>query len=69
MKENEKTFKEYTINVFTYTPKDTSSNWCHNYMSEFFYYTYLELIQVFCKCHHKIQNDDDALLTTRRTQM
>jgi hypothetical protein len=40
VKANAKTFEEYTINAFNYTLKDTTSNWCHNYMSEFLDYTF-----------------------------
>jgi hypothetical protein len=35
IKENVETFEDYIINVFSYMLKDTTSNWCHNYMSKF----------------------------------
>jgi hypothetical protein len=35
VKANAKTFEEYIINVFSYTLRDTTSYWCHNYMLEF----------------------------------
>jgi hypothetical protein len=57
VKENAETFKEYIINAFRYTLKDTSSNYCHNYMLKFPNCIYLEFIQTFCKCHKNIQND------------
>jgi hypothetical protein len=43
MKANAKTFEEYIINAFSYTLKDTTSNWCHNYMLKFLDCTFLEL--------------------------
>jgi hypothetical protein len=43
MKVNAKTFKEYIINAFSYTLRDITSNWCHNYMSKFLDYTFSEL--------------------------
>jgi hypothetical protein len=33
---NVETSEEYMINVFSYTLRDTTSEWCHNYMSECF---------------------------------
>jgi hypothetical protein len=52
-KTNAKTFEEYTINAFTYTLRDTTSNWCHNYMSEFlnctFFRAYISILQIFSK--------------------
>jgi hypothetical protein len=35
VKVNAKTSKEYIINAFSYMLRDTTSNWCHNYMSNF----------------------------------
>jgi hypothetical protein len=43
VKENAKTFEEYIINSFSYTLRDTTLNWCHNYMSKFPHYTFLKL--------------------------
>ncbi len=57
VKENAKNSEKYTINVFSYTLKDISSNLCHNYMSNFPDYIFLKLTQAFCKCHWKTQND------------
>jgi hypothetical protein len=51
IKANVETFEEYIINVFSCMLKDITSNWCHNYMSEFPDYTLSELTQAFCKCH------------------
>jgi hypothetical protein len=56
-KTNAKTFEEYIIKVFNYTLRDTTLNWCHNYMSKFPNGIFLERIQAFCKRHQKIQND------------
>ncbi len=42
VKVNVKTYKEYIINVFNYTLKDTTSDWCHNYMLEFLDYILLK---------------------------
>ncbi len=33
MKANTETSKKHVINVFSYKLRDTTSNWCHNYMS------------------------------------
>ncbi len=55
MEENEKTSKKYIINAFSYMLKDTTSNWCYNYMLEFLHYTFSELTQAFYKCHQKIK--------------
>jgi hypothetical protein len=35
VKANAKTFEEYIINMFSYTLKDTASDWCYKYMSKF----------------------------------
>jgi hypothetical protein len=53
VKANVKTFEEYIINAFSYTLRDTTSNWCHNYMSEFPNYIFSELTHAFCKHHQK----------------
>jgi hypothetical protein len=37
--------------------KNTTSDWCHNYMSKFLDYTFSELTPAFYKCHWKTQND------------
>jgi hypothetical protein len=34
-KTNVKTFEEYIINAFSYTLKDTTLDWCHNYILKF----------------------------------
>jgi hypothetical protein len=57
VKPNAKTFKKYITNAFNYTLRNTTSDWCHNYMLEVLDYTFLELTQAFCKCHREIQND------------
>jgi hypothetical protein len=57
IKANAKTFEEYIINAFSYMLRNTTSNWCHNYMSKFLEYTFSELTQAFCKRHQKTKND------------
>jgi len=37
------TSKMYIINAFRYTSKDTTSDWCHNYMLEFSNYIFAKL--------------------------
>jgi len=54
VKVNAKTFKEYIIIAFNYMLRDITWDWCHNYMSKFPDYTFLELTKAFCKCHRKI---------------
>jgi hypothetical protein len=56
-KENAKTSKIYIINEFSYTLKDTTSDWCHNYMLEFPNCIFSELTHAFCKPHRKTHND------------
>jgi len=53
VKTNVETSKEFIINAFSYTLRDITSNWCHNYMSEFSNNIFSELTQAFCKCHQK----------------
>jgi hypothetical protein len=43
MKANVKTFKEYIISAFSYTLRDATLKWCHNYMLEFPDYIFSEL--------------------------
>jgi hypothetical protein len=43
IKANAETFEEYTINAFNYMLKDTTSDWCHNYMLKFPDYTFSKL--------------------------
>ncbi len=62
VKVNVKNFEEYIINAFSYMLKDKASDWCHNYMSKFPNCIFLELRQTFCKCHRKIQNDEQIYM-------
>jgi hypothetical protein len=43
IKINAKTFEKYIINVFNYMLRDTTSDWWHNYVSNFPYCIFLEL--------------------------
>jgi hypothetical protein len=43
IKPNVETFEEYIINVFSYMLRDTTLDWCHNYMSKKFNYIFSEL--------------------------
>jgi len=51
MKVDVETSKKYIINAFNYMLKDTTSDWCHNYMLEFFNCIISELTHAFYKCH------------------
>jgi len=62
VKANVKTFEEYIINVFSYTLRNTTLEWCHNYMSKFPNYMFLELTHAFCKCDRKTQNDEQIYM-------
>jgi len=62
VKVNAKTFEEYIINAFNYTLRDTTLDWCHNYMSEFPDYTFSKLTRAFYKRHQKIQNDEQIYM-------
>jgi hypothetical protein len=53
MKANVETFEKYIINAFSYTLRDTTSNWCHNYVLKFHDCTFSEFTQAFCKRHRK----------------
>jgi hypothetical protein len=57
VKKKIETFEEYFINAFSYMLRNTTLNWCHNYMSEFHDYIFLEFTRAFCKLHWKIEND------------
>ncbi len=57
VKANAKTSKEYIISAFSYTLRDTTSNWWHNYMSKFLDCIFSELTHAFYKRYQKIQND------------
>jgi hypothetical protein len=57
MKLNGETYEEYIVNAFNYTLRKMASYWGHNYMLEFLDYNFFELMQVFNKHHHKMQND------------
>ncbi len=57
VKANVKTYEKYIINAFNYLLRDTTLNWCHNYMSKFPNGTFSKLTQPFCKRHQKIQID------------
>jgi hypothetical protein len=68
IKTNAKTSKEYTINAFSSTLRDTTSDWCHNYMLEFPNYIFLELTQAFCKHHRKTQNDEQIYMDLKNVK-
>jgi hypothetical protein len=51
IKANAETFEEYNINAFSYTFKDTASNWCDNYMSKKFVCIFSKLTNAFYKHH------------------
>ncbi len=53
VKVNGKTLEEYIVNVFNYTSRKMTLDWCHNYMLEFLDYAFLKLTQTFCKGHQK----------------
>jgi hypothetical protein len=44
VKANVKTYEEYIINAFSYMLKNTILYWCHNYMSKFPNYIFLEFM-------------------------
>jgi len=54
VKTNAETSKKYIITTFNYMLKDTTSNWCHNYMSKFLNCIFSELTHALYKCHQKI---------------
>ncbi len=59
---NGETSKEYIINAFSYTLKKMALDLCHNYMLDFPNYIYLKLTHTFCKCHQKIENDEQIYM-------
>ncbi len=62
IKMNGETFDKCVTNAFNYTMKETTSDWCHNYMLEFPNYVFFELTQTFYKCHQKTQNDEQIYM-------
>jgi len=56
VKVNVKTSEKFIINVFSYTLRDITSDWCHNNMLEF-HDSISKFTQSFCKCHRKTEND------------
>jgi hypothetical protein len=50
--------KEYIINAFDYTLRKTTSNWCHNYISENPNYIFLNKFKHFVNVikKHKMMN-------------
>ncbi len=62
IKANAETSKEYVINMFSYTLRDTASDQCHNYMSKFLTYIFLKFIQAFGNRHHNTQNDEQIYM-------
>ncbi len=62
IKRNVETFEKYIINAFSYMLRDMTSDWCHNYMSKFPNFIFSELTQAFCKCHQKIQNNNQIYM-------
>ncbi len=43
---NGKTFEEHIINAFSYTLRETTSNWRHNYMSKFLDYIFWHYVNI-----------------------
>jgi hypothetical protein len=62
IKANTKTFEEHIINAFNYTLKNTTSDYCHNYMLRFLDYIILKLTKTFYKCHRKTHNDEQIYM-------
>jgi len=65
VKINAEISKKYIINAFSYMLRDTTSNWCHNYMSKFSDCTFSELTHAFCKCHWKTSNDEQIYMESK----
>jgi hypothetical protein len=61
-KANGETFEEYIINTFSYTLRETTSYWCHNYILIFHNYIFFGLTHMFCKCHQKTQNNEQIYM-------
>ncbi len=68
VKVNAKTSEKYIINAFRYTLWDTTSEWCHNYMSKFLNCIFSKLTQAFCKHHRKTQNDEQIYMELKNTK-
>jgi hypothetical protein len=66
VKVNVETSKGHIINAFGFMLKDTTSAWCHNYMSEFPNCTFSKLTHAFCKHHQKIQNDEQIYMELKK---
>jgi hypothetical protein len=59
---NGKTLEEYIINAFSYTLRETTSNWCHYYISKKLNCIFKKLYQAFCKHNQKTHNDEQILM-------
>ncbi len=66
MKAIAETSEEYVIDAFNNTLKSITSNWCHNYMSNFPNCIFLELTQAFYKHHQKTHNDEQIHMELKK---
>ncbi len=62
VKTNVENSEKYIINAFSYMLKDTTLDWCHNYMSKFPDCIFSKFTQAFCKHHWKTQNDEQIYM-------
>ncbi len=62
VKENTETPEECILNVFNYTLRDMTLDWCHNYMLKFPDCIFSELTKAFCKRHQKTHNDEQIYM-------
>ncbi len=62
IKANAETSEEYIINVFSYMLRNTTLDYCQNYMSKFFDYIFKKFTHAFCKHHRKTKNDEQIYM-------
>jgi hypothetical protein len=55
IKANIETSKEYIINVFNYTLKDMTSDWCHNYSQNFLIVFFRSLCKHFANVIRRLR--------------
>jgi hypothetical protein len=59
---NSETNDAKNVNLFSFTLRDTISNWCNNYLGDYPDCTFVELQLTFCKRYKKVQNDEQIYL-------
>jgi hypothetical protein len=63
IKANGETIYEEITNMFNFTLRDTTLNYCNIYMKDYpNYYIFVDQEQAFCKWYRMMENDEHAYL-------